>query len=186
MGKASGARRRDEAGYTLFEIMFAFVVAAFFLGVSAGIIRSATGITDDDRQRTQLVNDHRRNFEYLTNLLRNADPATLTGFDAGTGVALDVWFQRPTGATDGVRALGPTERLVWRPAPIAVSGISRPGDVFHITPAGERVAAARVPQGGFSVTQQGRALSVRLTTYQAVGGEDALRVSSTIKVSMRN
>ena len=179
-----GARR--SRGFTFFETLIVVVLVALFIGLGVGLSRSALGLSDADRQTSQLLSDHRRNLERLTNVLRNADASTLVGIDAKTGVATDLYFQRPLGAKDGVRILGPEERLVWTPSPTPVSGIPYPGDVYLVGPGTRELAAARVPRDAMRISLSGRSLAVRVTTYHPIGGLEALWVSSTIRVRMRN
>jgi hypothetical protein len=150
------------------------------------MVRSSSNLQEQARAASLLMSDHRRSSDYLANVLRNADIGTLNGFDAGTGTSAAPAFRRPTGVVGGSLAYGPVETLVWRPSPHVVSGVVSPGDVWLVGPGTETVAAARVPQGGFSVRWVGRTLYVRLTTYHPLAGEEATRVTSTIAASARN
>lgn len=174
-----------QRGYTMIEVAFVCALVLAGLAIVASLVGRTHELTTDTRAHSRAESEHRKNLRALSNLLRNVDIGTLTGFDQD-GVATTPSFQRVSGVELDDRLYVGTERLEWVPSPGKVWGVPQPGLVRLVGPQGAHPIALNVPAGGFLVRQEGNTLAIRLTTYFSLGDRRTAQVTSETAVSLRN
>ncbi len=178
-------RLRRSAGFSMVE---SAVALAFFAGLAAamgGVFATTTGLTNRVHADVSSGLSNRRSLEHIADLLRGASGDTMSGFDA-TGVATTLRFQWVTGMSGNLPVYSSTATLKWSATPTSVTGVSSPGEVVMEQGGVTRRVAARVPSGGFYVTQSGNGVSIHLETYAPLVNGGVSRASGDTFVSLRN
>jgi hypothetical protein len=177
--------RHAQRGYTMIEVAVVTVITMATLATVGQLLGATDGLTEETRAHGHATREHRRNLMALAGLLMSADVDSLAGFDQD-GTSEAPRFQRVNGADLVERTYEEEERLVWMPMTRPVDGVERPGNVWLLTSGSARLVAARVPEGGFQVRQEGPTLAVRLTTYYVSDGRRMATVTSETAISLRN
>lgn len=176
------ARRR---GYTLVEVAVSSALLSLVLASASSVFSTADGQVKRNRVRMRVATEHRRNLDAVASILRDADIATLTGFDVG-GRSSNPSFAKVTGALLNEREHGETLQLVWRPDPRPVDGVAFPGAVHLVSASREERVATRVPKGGFEVRQEGSTLVIRISTYYTTADRLTSLLTCETAVTLRN
>jgi hypothetical protein len=176
--------RRREAGFTVLEMAITVVVASFALAGMGGVFKATDTVTQESRLRMRVANEQRRNLVALTNVLQAADLSTLGNMDV-TGTSSRPTFQRVSGQTDGTKALAAEEEILWLASSEPVDGIAYPGRLVLRSGGVDTVIADKVPKDGFLLRQDGRTLTIELTSYFRLLNKTHKTVGST-SITMRN
>lgn len=174
----------SQSGWTLWETIVGLSIIALALVVFGGVFTSTETLVRDGRAKHRAEETLRRNLEALANVLRDADRATLDGFDA-TGKSLNPVFAKVVGVDEVGVVHGPDEELRWSASPGTVPGVAAPGKVVHVRNGIERVVAERVPAGAFSVTWQAGTLVLEVSAYHVVNNHTEL-VRGRTAIAVRN
>jgi hypothetical protein len=177
-------RLRPQHGWTIWETIVGISLLALALLAFTDVFNVSDRLATETRSRHRAEESLRRNLEAVANALRDVDAKTLDGFD-GYGVSGNPVFARVTNVDEVGPVYGGLEELRWTSSPHPVPGVMAPGDVVHVRSGVARLIADRVPQGGFSVTQEGGTLVVRVHTYYSVDGHLEWAHGSTA-IALRN
>ena len=178
-------RRHAQQGFTVLELAVAVGALSFVVVVVGSFLTSSHAVVSETTVGIRVTSELRRGLEAVTNVIREIDIDTLSGFDAERH-SENPTFRRVVGADLDERLYGEVEELRWIPSPHAVGGVEQPGAVFLVTSAGQKLLADRVPRGGFQLRQDGTTIAVFLTTYWATGGGRAELTSGKTAIRMRN
>lgn len=174
-----------QRGFLMLEAVLAVAVFTTVLGVALSLTSTTVDMTQETNVQTRAHAEHRRNLLTLANILRTASIYSLQGFDED-GLATQPEFQRLLGVDIHERLYTDPERLEWQSADAPVNGISGPGAIWLVGSDNDTLVAARVPEGGFVVRQEGNVLAVRLTTYYSTDENHTHQLTSEIAVELRN
>ncbi len=184
-----GPPRTAARGFTLIELALAMAVAATAFSALVALFGVTRRLSDESRLATRTESEHRANLVAVAALLRDADPASLTGFDE-SGVASRPGFQRFDGLVGADVTRTAALELAWEPYPDGGRddrGVRLGQVVLRRDGSVERVLARRVPEGGFGVTRSGRTLAVRVETFHASREAHLTgRTVDTFEVCLRN
>ncbi len=188
---------RSQRGFTALEVMIVIIILATGMLGLGKAMRTAYGLAGDSQLMTQAHAEHRKNFEIIANVLRQADVNTLDGFVESGPPGEEVMtcanprFDRVVGSNADGRVWGDTEELRWENAP-SVNGVAQPGKLmlYRLAADGTELAKRKIgrniPSGGFLLRQEGRTLVIKLTTYYVMPGREPHFVHSETAVSLRN
>jgi hypothetical protein len=174
-----------QRGFTLIEMAIGGAVTACILTGVAGLFASSNGLANRSHADLSANLSSRRSLERLTDLLRCASAASITGFDV-SGVATTPVFQTVTGLNAGNPVLSLPVTLQWQALTASVPGITNPGQLVKIQGGVATRIASNVPAGGFSITQLGGSLRIHLTTYASMADGETSLVSDDALVRVRN
>jgi type II secretory pathway pseudopilin PulG len=173
-------------GFTLIEIVVAVSLAVASLGAVVAITTTTSDVADASRTRSRAHMEHLRNLRALVDVLATVDASTLADFQPDDTSTRPV-FQRVTDESAGTPVLSSVQYLEWRAEGRVVDDVPAPGSVYLTGAGPDRLVAARVPQGGFQVRRDGRALVVTLTTYYHLPGARRTElVTGVCAVHLRN
>lgn len=178
-------RLSRSAGITLLEMTVSAALFSLATVTLTGIATNTEALASDTRAHTRATAELRRNLEALSNVMRGADLATLSGFDTNWQ-STNPHFARVIGADLIDRVHSPTEELRWIATTSDVDGVEHPGAVYLISPAGQRLMADRVPQGGFQVRLDGSTLVVSLVTYYTTRDRRTVLSEASTSITLRN
>ena len=187
MRRCTGQRtgQKSERGFTLLEVAICAALFSLILVTASSLFNSAAGQVKSNRARLRAAAQHRRSLDTLADTLRDADVATLTGFDVD-GKSSSPTFAQVTGALLDERVHSETGQMQWRAAADPVDGVPHPGAVYLVGPSGETLLADRVPEGGFEVRQEGSTLVIRVSTYYTTSDRWTTLVTGETAVTLRN
>ena len=177
--------QRSEQGFTLLELPLFAALFALIIVTAGSLFNSAASQVKSNRVRLRAAAQHRRSLDTLADTLRDADVATLTGFDVD-GKSSSPTFAQVTGALLDGRVYGETVQMRWRAAAGPVDGVPHPGAVYLVGPSGETLLADRVPEGCFEVRQDGSMLVIRVSTYYTTSDRRTTLVTGETAVTLRN